>query len=746
MTLLTYIRNLLFASKSNSLNAPNSTLSDFPFTTSVQSTKVASAATQIPEVLWEIFSYLSHFDLQYSVSGVNRLWYSISSDLIQGEIHWKDTFTLQEQNMCLARMGSIQVKTLHFLAQDRRTYPAFPQGIEQDVEDAWKKLLQTISTLAERKNEFIGKSGNDHATAIATTGSDHKLLPWKRIVYSGWNYFNDRMDPLIRQHCENFRGVRSVHLKHLSPGTVDLSCIFSNLLNLEELAIESSESSPFTFKRNCTIAWKERKDQIEKKHEVNRQQQPLKLHTFKLRHLIVNQDTLEMIIGAFPNLHTLELKFMISNVNPNIVTIDRSSLVDFLAQQCPGLTHFHLSISGIRISMEEIQRIHASFPKLSSLSIPERDAIPGTLDLFVDRLTSLEIECFEYSYASELGDMLHAYLCQAPLLLHLRAYRTRLHQEHFILQLSESAASDPFRYANPQDAFNQPIWACRDLKTLYLLVASQHHVASNQETAMSRRMFGYISRVCPNLEDLAIERTFLHTDIKSGLSLLSRCKKLKRLRIYTSLQPYLTERDLDWICLGMTEFNGNSGNIIIGNNNNNNTINSHQRRKRETIFGGIAGALFGNQITKPGIGGIAGALFGSQNTKPGIGGMSKSEREMWVDFTIQNLKKTLLQDHPETNSISRFEEMSQRKESGGFDPIEMTTLEGMEHLLYNLQMLLQQSMKTSRNENNVCCWPNLETFEIHQMISWTTPALACQDVIYKLRPDLRQYRGSRGEI
>ncbi|KAF9998264.1 hypothetical protein BGZ80_008403 [Entomortierella chlamydospora] len=724
--------NVLFISKSNSHISPTSNPSDCGSAVGAQSTAAASAATQIPEVLWEIFSYLSHFDLRYSVSGVNRLWYSISSDLIQDEIHWKDTFTLQEQDMCLARMGSIQVKTLHCLAQDRRTYLAFHQGIEQDVDDAWKKLSQTISALAERKNEFRGRSGSDHATKIATTDGGHKLLPWKRIVYSGWNYFNDRIDPLIRQHCESFHGVRLLHLKHLSPGAVDLSCVFSSLLYLEELVIESSESFPFTFRRNCTITWKERNDQIEKKHGVNHQQQPpLRLHTFKLRHLIVNQDTLEMLIGAFPNLHTLDLKFMISNARkPEIASIDRSSLVDFLAQQCPNLTHFHFSISGTRILTGDIQKVHVSFPNLSSLSIPERDVVPGSLDLFVDRLTSLEIECFEYGHDPWLGDMLHTYMCQAPLLLHLKAYRTRIHQEHFILQLSESAASDPFRYVNPQDAFDQPIWACRNLKTLYLLVGSQHHVTSIQETATSRRVFGYISRVCPNLEDLAIERTILHTEIKSGLSLLSRCKKLRRLRTYTNLQLDPSERDLDWICLGMTGFN---------------SIN-HERRKRESIFEGIAGALCGNQNTIPRIGRIAEALFGRQNTESGIGGVSKSEREMWVDSTIQSLKKTLLQDHPATDSISRLEEMSRKKESEGLDPIEMTTLDGMEHLICNLQILLQQSIMTSRNENRFCCWPNLETFEMHQMASWATPAVACQDMIYKLRPDLRQYRGLRREI
>ncbi|KAF9169760.1 hypothetical protein BGX21_010012 [Mortierella sp. AD011] len=724
----------MFISKSNSQNSPTS---DCGSAVGAQSTEAASAATQIPEVLWEIFSYLSHFDLRYSVSGVNRLWYSISSDLIEDEIHWKDTFTLHEQDICLARMESIQVKTLHCLAQDRRTYLAFHQGIEQDVDDAWKRLSQTISALAERKNESKGRSGGDHAT-IATTDGSHKLLPWKRIVYSGWNYFNDRIDPLIRQHCESFHGVQSLHLKHLSPGAIDLSCVFSSLLYLEELVIESSESFPFTFKRNCTITWKERKDQLEKKRGVNHQRQPpLRLHTFKLRHLIVNQDTLEMIIGAFPNLHTLDLKFMISNPRkPEIAYINRSSLVDFLAQQCPNLTHFHLSISGTRILTEDIQKIHVSFPNLSSLSIPERDITPGSLDLFVDRLTSLEIECFEYGHDPWLGDMLHTYLCQAPLLLHLKAYRTRIHEEHFILQLSESTASDPFRYINPQDAFDQPIWACRNLKTLYLLVGSQNHVTPIQETATSRRVFGYISRVCPNLEDLAIERTIMHTEhteIKSGLSLLSRCKKLRRLRIYTSLQLDPSERDLDWICLGMIGFN----NI------------DHNRRKRGSIFGGIAGALCGDQNTIPIIRRIAEALFGRRITEPGIGGVSKSEREMWVDFTIQSLKKTLLRDHAGTDSISRLEEMSRKKESEGLDPIEMTTLDGMEHLICNLQMLLQQSIMTSRNENRVCCWPNLETFEMHQTASWASwaaPAVACQYMIYKLRPDLRQYRGLRREI
>ncbi|KAF9202645.1 hypothetical protein BGZ49_007226 [Haplosporangium sp. Z 27] len=711
MALFTYIRSSFTSRPSNP------SLSDSP--TSSTSIQTASEATQIPEILWEIFSYLSQYEL-HSVSGVNRLWRSISSEFIQDEVLWKDTFTLQEQDICLARLGSIQVKSFHCMAQDKRTYPAFHEGIEEDVKGAWKKLVQTLSTLAEPKMDC-------HHVDEAGECTTKKPMPlnWKKIVYSGWNCFNERWDPLFQRHYEIFHGVRSLQLKHLAPGAVDLSCIFSQLLNLEELAIASSESPPFTFKRNCTITWKDRKDQHNGDQIRQQQHQPLKLHTFKLRQIIVDQDTLEMIISAFPNLHSLELKLMVSLVSYVKRIVDRPSFMEFLARQCPNLTHFHYSTSGTRITLEEFQQVYASFPKITSLSVPEQDAIPGSLNMFVDRLTSLEIESHEYSYATELGNRLHAYLCQAPLLLHLKAYRVKIVQERFVLDLVDPVNTQR-QYSNPQDAFAQPIWACRDLKTLYLFVESQSQRPSSRENTMVSKMFGYISRVCPNLEDIALERTFFHTEIRSGLCLLSRCKKLKRLRIYTSLQPYLSERDLDWICLGMVEPDSSD-------RPSNSTC-----RKRDSLLGGITGAL-----------------FGGHSKKPGVGGVSKSEREMWVDYTIQNLKRTLLKDDPETNAIARFEEMrhntkkralsasyAQGRNSYDYylDPIEMTTLGGMEHVLFNLQTLLEESLKSSRYENKVCCWPDLEIFEIHQMVSWMTPILACQDLIHKLRPDLKRFR------
>ncbi|KAF9105965.1 hypothetical protein BGX27_009365 [Mortierella sp. AM989] len=376
------------------------TIPHSPSPTSGVQTTITPVVTQIPEILWEIFSYLSQPDLIYGVSGVNRLWRSISADLVRGEIHWGDTFTLRNQNMCLARLGFIQVKTLHCLSQDKRTYPAFHQGVEQDVEDAWKRLMQTISFLTER-GEHIGQDG------MTTT---RKLLPWRKIVYSGWNWFNERWDPLIQQYYLSMYGVRALHLKRITPGTVDLSCIFSKLLNLEELVIQSLETPPLTYKRNCTITWKERQDLVKEGQDKDNQQaqmQVLKLRTFKIHHLIVNQDALETILGAMPTLHTLELKFMICNNPHSGVSINRLTFIKFLAQHCPDLIHFHFSISGSRITIEEIQQIHVAFPKVTSLSLPACDIIPGSLDFLVDRLTRLEIDCSEYTHAPGLGDKLH---------------------------------------------------------------------------------------------------------------------------------------------------------------------------------------------------------------------------------------------------------------------------------------------------------------------------------------------------
>ncbi|KAF8940691.1 hypothetical protein EDD21DRAFT_411855 [Dissophora ornata] len=712
-----------------------------------------SVATEIPEILNEIFSYLSQHDLQHRARAVNKLWRSISENLIQGEAHWQDTLSVKEQERVLSRLELSQVKTLHCFAQDKRTYPAFPDGIEKEVEDAWVRFERRIISLAETK----GRDIVDHH------GTKEVLLPWRALVFSGMNCFNERWDPLIRR-CHGFLDLKSLRLEHLTPGTVDLGCIFEKLPNLEELAVESHESLPFTYKRNATITWKDREREVRRRQEedeeeegkqegkAQRERQPLrvlKLQKLVLRQLIVSQRVLETVVGAMPHLRSFELKYMISNIKRAEALIERRCFITYLAKTCLNLDSFQFSISGCPLTLLEAQHVHAAFPRLRSLSLPGRDIIPGALDLYTDRLTALEIECYDHSRNQNLGAMLHAYLCQASLLLHLKAYRLRYWYENLILRLLTSSSSSwpqlehipVWAASQASGIFDKPVWACRNLRTLHVMFEFHGLQLAEVEArpAISRTIFGYISRVCPRLEDIAVQRRHLDINVRSGLLLLSRCKELKKLRIYNDMQQESKEYDLEWMALGMNE----SG--------------RKKSSQQSSFFGEFMDSLYGRLQMSNGV----------------FGGASKSAREARVQITIKKLKDVLFRPQNPTAATNAAIQVSDNQmpmpeqspapslittesplaveqygmrddrdtdegQSDELDPSEMTTLSSMRHVIRQLEALLYMSKGTPRDEDRICCWPKLEVLEIYEMIYWAVPVRQCQDLITKLRPDLEK--------
>ncbi|KAF9082191.1 hypothetical protein BGX23_012721 [Mortierella sp. AD031] len=163
---------------------------------------------------------------------------------------------------------------------------------------------------------------------------------------------------------------------------------------------------------------------------------------------------------------------------------------------------------------------------------------------------------------------LHQLLCESSNLRHLRtlrmAYTTDLMDVHnrgdmFVPLSSSSMVSSGQLTLLP----NQPgIWVCRDLETLALDL-HYHRVGTIDGPHYTRIVYGYVSRVCPRLQDLQIKfprsctwidgdgygstitdcRPF---DLERGLCLLSRLKCLERLKVENSVECSVSE--LNWLC------------------------------------------------------------------------------------------------------------------------------------------------------------------------------------------------------
>ncbi|KAF9917908.1 hypothetical protein FBU30_000464 [Linnemannia zychae] len=321
------------------------------------------------------------------------------------------------------------------------------------------------------------------------------------------------------------------------------------------------------------------------------------------------------------------------------LTCDRLGFFEELGALFPQLTSLYFTRTHHRYSDNMIRGILRAFPNATRWSLAWRDLPDGILrDLnqcveasskchtdtlpwspiqeplgnYANHLTSLEILPMT-DWTPRWGNALHEFLCESPLLEHLRAGSISYYIENLDLNRllpgtddtdvdSETDISDiPYddqasvssrstlerRYYDLPSSSKKSlkVWACRNLKTLHLEFSRERpksrpngvrlascytgtttsrrsfsirsSSSSNASSTMvplpdnspqlSRIIYGYISRFCPNLQDLLIRAHRLNMTLRGGFTLLTRLRKLKRISI-SQYDCHFSERDmLPWI-------------------------------------------------------------------------------------------------------------------------------------------------------------------------------------------------------
>ncbi|KAF9308826.1 hypothetical protein BG003_010560 [Podila horticola] len=163
----------------------------------------------------------------------------------------------------------------------------------------------------------------------------------------------------------------------------------------------------------------------------------------------------------------------------------------------------------------------------------------------------------------DVGAMLHEFLCDAASLKHLKArllkYNVRYLDVFGVIDVLGGHPKFGARAdgARPRDT---RLWACRGLGTLHLGFQwrGEGHLAQFSwplEESGSRVLFGYLARVCPDLQDLDIGSRGLDLRLEGGFCLLSELKRLEVLKIDCSVRHVDLKRcrpqsaDLDWIAV-----------------------------------------------------------------------------------------------------------------------------------------------------------------------------------------------------
>ncbi|KAF9097801.1 hypothetical protein BGX23_007897 [Mortierella sp. AD031] len=329
----------------------------------------------------------------------------------------------------------------------------------------------------------------------------------------------------------------------------------------------------------------------------------LELEEFEVLRMYIEEKTLKSVIARSPKLRICRLVGLAGWENaatPIDGILSRARLVDLIGDPCPHLQVFHFSIRWHRLAKDDwtgftsvtkqgrggqtsgtFHPIRLTSPQdivnqladlnfdnysdddgmsvyhtVSHFSYDLHLIIGPYLQPIVNVVTTLEIQptarpSYSIDVTLQLSHTLHDFLCTSLLLLHLKAPLVRYHTAFLDLRGDldlnvryQVLPSLPY-YPRLLRWTHKRVWACRRLCTLQLYFFAEQKQNAEED---ARILFGYISRVCPLLQDLAIQQQHLCVRLEGGLCLLSRLHRLERLSVVSSgNNSGFTKRDLVWM-------------------------------------------------------------------------------------------------------------------------------------------------------------------------------------------------------
>ncbi|KAG0206843.1 hypothetical protein BGX33_007196 [Mortierella sp. NVP41] len=304
--------------------------------------------------------------------------------------------------------------------------------------------------------------------------------------------------------------------------------------------------------------------------------------TTRLRVLVlcsaaISMPSLEAVIRRCPLVEVLKFAFAVDHSRATgksgIEVFDQSQFMSRLRDSCRRLREFHWSWSGRSdlltgaknngipscLPFRPTETTTSSSPYRQCVwSITDRQLMPLWSHVYSDKgdwLTGLEVSRTTQMICSPHTNILRKILCVCPNLVHVTAMSVYFfHEDMDVNNLlgregvyRKKNRNAPIRSehpswrrvgGNPESEEVEPIsprrvWACRNLRTLHLNVVARGKDYSSRPFSLV--MFGYLSLVCPRLEELRLHRGLLQLDDESGLCLLGRLRYLERVQIQTML-------------------------------------------------------------------------------------------------------------------------------------------------------------------------------------------------------------------
>ncbi|KAG0278296.1 hypothetical protein BGZ95_004294 [Linnemannia exigua] len=524
---------------------------------------------ELPHILDAIFAFLDPYPLRHNVRLVNKQWRAIAEqhlELISTVNDWNPAHTEDELVQFLDTLSN---RTLLKISQQGQ--PDMHRG---------RSLIGRLDTLRNRGSNNSIRIRALHLDNVPTgepwifVSLFPKLGPFLTTIrISGALWTTGRGD---RYHPLPLGVIlfRCPQLRHLFISTTEGRCDIGHNTNPPGPGPSSDPTDLGT----------------------------LQLEEVEVFNMYIPQLILEAVITHSPRLQILRLVGMCGIENSNLVlegASTRTQIVDLASESCPELQIFHYSTRWHRLAKDDVigftsltrhqgqysgilHRIHLTSPDdvvgqlgdltlcnnhvgeqnattthtLSLYSYCMHRAIAPSLQPIVNMVTTLEIlptsrPPHSLDVSVDFTHTLHGFLCSSPLLLHLKAPLVRFHSA--LLDLRGELNLEGHYQALPAVPYYRPwqqwaqkkIWVCRRLVTLHIY-SSGEYIRDAEEDA--RILFGYISRICPLLQDLAIQHQHLCVRLEGGLCLLSRLNHLQRLSIVSSgNNSGFTKADLLWM-------------------------------------------------------------------------------------------------------------------------------------------------------------------------------------------------------
>ncbi|KAG0041242.1 hypothetical protein BGZ83_002115, partial [Gryganskiella cystojenkinii] len=511
----------------------------------------------ITEVLRHIFSYLDQQTLKLVAAQVNRQWHLVAHDFIRHQLYLNQFDPKKTWTKKHPRHRQILL-SVDKLTVGRKIGPWWSQDYNLRSKN-WRPMIETLveeltalQLLSNGSNNNRTSKENKNAQGQLRIKVLHlNLQPWQQLS-------EDKQQQTMFQlfNAENLQEI-SLDLPFVSRsfGIRWLLDTCPNLLRLSITFLSWIFGTPALYGRpwlqtetvpSFASAWEPPKHTF-----MMRPLQSLRLHSASL-----SFPTLEDLL---PELVCLEEIYLLNIQNTETFEVQsaraQTRFWETLKSCCPNLEaiHFHVGfetqassipmasfpkVHDWGIDQKCVKPTHPTWEGLMNRTITTTTALVSSPTLLENRITDLNLYRRQAALQpprpgpTELArdQLIHRFLCSAPCLLSFKAGQISLSLDVF--------------WGGRVDHLTRPIlgdtsstWACRGLKLLYLRVDDNGCLDSDDSSnRATRRIFAYLSRVCPRLEQLSIDLVFQLYSLESGLCLLTRMEQLRRLSIYTFLR------------------------------------------------------------------------------------------------------------------------------------------------------------------------------------------------------------------